>query len=50
MDYRSLYEDVLRMESRAREAGFIELIRECYEFRVDILLRFYSPIGYCLVS
>jgi hypothetical protein len=50
MDYQGLYEDVLDIESRARETGLAELAQECYEFRLDMLLRFYTPIGHYRIS
>ena len=47
MDYRGIYEDLLRMEARARDAGFIDFRRECFYFRVWILLwSGYSPTGW----
>ncbi len=47
IDYRGVYEDLLRMEARARDAGFTEFQRECFDFRVWILLwAGYSPTGW----
>lgn len=45
-NYRLLYEDLLDMERRARESGFLSFARECKAFRIDILVRYNSPIGY----
>lgn len=45
MDYQGLYEDLLRMEDRADEAGHTWFARECFAFRRELLLRYYNPVG-----
>lgn len=44
-NYRLLYEDLLAMEHRARVHGFITLANECRAFRIELLVRYNSPIG-----
>jgi len=40
MDYQGLYEDLLEMGRRAKAAGYHDLYRECFEFQVELLMRF----------
>lgn len=44
-DYQLLYEDLLEIEHRARARGFFAFAKECFEFRVDILGRYYLLLG-----
>ena len=45
IDYRGLYEDLLTMEHRAKRAGKFKFAESCRQFRVDLLLCFYYPVG-----
>ena len=38
MDYQGVYEDILAIEHRAKENGLEDLARECFQFRVDLML------------
>ena len=49
-DYRGLYEDLLAMERRAKDAGEVEFAAECRAFRVDLLMRHYHPIGHVRIA
>lgn len=54
-DYRLLYEDLLAMEHRAYAevelrglSGTGDILRfaeSCRQFRLDLLMRFFSPVG-----
>lgn len=46
IDYRGMYEDLLAMERRAFEAGKAQFADSCRQFRLDLLIRFYNPIGH----
>lgn len=49
-DYQLLYEDLLEIQRRAVAHGFMSLAKECYDFRVDLLLRYYSTCaGYVVL-
>jgi hypothetical protein len=45
IDYRGVYEDLLTMERRAKRAGKFKFAESCRQFRMDLLLRFYHPVG-----
>lgn len=50
MDYEGLYEDLLSMERRAKEHGYLSLAERCRKFRVDLLLAGYICLGMVRVS
>lgn len=39
-----VYEDLLAMQTRAIRMGFIDFARECYDFRMQIMDRYYRSI------
>ena len=55
MDYRGVYEDLLPMEARATAEAlscgiddwlkFNAFAESCRQFRLDLLMRYYSPLG-----
>lgn len=44
MRERELYNILLAMQQKAIGAGFIDFARECYEFRMDLLDRYFRTI------
>ena len=44
MKHQELYEDLLAMQGRAIRAGHIAFATECYEFRMELLDRYFRSI------
>lgn len=44
MREQEMYDAVLAMQQRAISAGFVDFAQECYDFRMDLLDRYFRTI------